>query len=348
MNTKQKVLVFKDVRQAEVESFPLPVIPDDKVLVKIEASAICTWEQRVYTGIKKVPMPFVGGHEMSGTIVEMGKAVDTREWGVGMQVVIGAMLPCGNCYLCKSGNAQNCSNFNHAGQIQGLPYVGMGGFSSHMVVHPDNLFKFRNISFEEAAISEPLSCVVHSVETGNIGLGDTVVVIGCGIMGLLHVILAHYKGAEVIAFDLNPQRLLLAKKLGASHIVNAGSESLADRVSEITGGLMAQVVFDTTPVAELVKVSMQCVCNTGRVVLYSSFYPDVPVAISPDWLHKSGVALMGSANSNAEDFVTATRLLSSGVVNVKDLISEVYDLEDAVEALESASKGDKFRVIIRF
>lgn len=293
-------------------------------------------------------MPFVGGHEMSGTIVETGKFVDTRVWSAGTQVVVGAMLSCGSCYLCKSGNSQNCSSFNHAGRIEGLPYVGMGGFSSHMIVHPDHLFKFKNVSFEEAAIAEPLSCVVHSIQTGNIRLGDTVVVLGCGIMGLLHVILAHYKGAEVIACDLNPRRLTLAKKLGASHIINAESESLTQRVAEITDGLMAQVVFNTTPVAGLVKDSMTCTGNTGRVVMYSSFYPDEPVSISPDWLHKSGVSLMGTANSNGKDFVTATRLLSSGIVNVKDLISEVYDLKDACAALESASKGDKFRVIIRF
>ena len=295
--------MFTGEKQIEIQEYPIPEVSDDMVLVKTDACAICTWEQRVYTGEKKVDFPFIGGHEMVGKIVKMGKNVDQRQWSVGDFVAVGVTLPCKNCYQCKSGNEQNCEHFDHSKQLEGLPEKGMGGLSSHLLVHPSNLFHLHDITPEEATITEPLSCVLHSVETADIQFGDTVVVIGCGIMGLLHTILATKRGASVIVSDTNEERTKLGLELGA---------------------------------------------NNGRLVLYSSFYPDTPISISPDWLHKSGAKLMGTANSNTVDFTKATRLLSEGVVDVKPFVSEVYDLSDYQKAFESAIKGDKFRVVLKF
>lgn len=348
MGEMARTLVFTGEKQIEIQEYPIPEVSDDMVLVKTDACAICTWEQRVYTGVKKVDFPFIGGHEMVGKIVKMGKNVDQRQWNVGDFVAVGVTLPCKNCYQCKSGNEQNCENFDHSKQLEGLPEKGMGGLSSHLLVHPSNLFHLHDITPEEATITEPLSCVLHSVETADIQFGDTVVVIGCGIMGLLHTILATKRGASVIVSDTNEERTKLGLELGAKYAVNPAEEDLSERVKEITGGIMAQVVFDTTPISKVAEDAVKAVANNGRLVLYSSFYPDTPISISPDWLHKSGAKLMGTANSNTVDFTKATRLLSEGVVDVKPFVSEVYDLSDYQKAFESAIKGDKFRVVIKF
>lgn len=343
-----KTLVFTGVKEIEIREYEIPEVPADKVLVKVDACAICTWEQRVYTGVKKVDFPFIGGHEMVGKIVAMGDHVDRRQWKLGDTVVAGTMLACKNCYQCKSGNEQNCEHFDHSKHLEGLPVKGMGGLSSHLLIDPQTMFHIENISPEEATITEPLSCVVHSIETGDIQLGDTVVVIGCGIMGLLHVMLAVRKGACVIVSDTNEERTALAKEFGASYAINPAKEDLEKRVIEITGGTKAQVVFDTTPISKVAEDAVKVIANNGRLVLYSSFYPDTPITISPDWLHKSGARLMGTANSNVVDFTKAARLLSQKIIDVKPLISEVYELEDYIKAFESASKGDKFRVVIKF
>ena len=116
----------------------------------------------------------------------------------------------------------------------------------------------------------------------------------------------------------------------------------------MTGGIKAQVVFDTTPISAVAQEAVKSVANNGRLVLYSSFYPDTPISISPDWLHKSAAKLLGTANSNTVDFTKATRLLSQKIVDVKPFVSEVYELEDYQKAFESAIKGDKFRVVIKF
>lgn len=343
-----KTLVFTGEKQIELQEYPIPEVSDDKVLVKVDACAICTWEQRVYTGVKKVDFPFIGGHEMVGKIIEMGKDVDRRQWKIGDSVAVGVTLACKNCYQCKSGNEQNCEHFDHSKQIEGLPEKGMGGLSSHLLVHPDNMFHINNVTPEEATITEPLSCVLHSVETAEIEFGDTVVVIGCGIMGLLHTILATKKGACVIVSDTNEERTALALELGASYAVNPVKENLEERVNEITGGIKAQVVFDTTPISAVAEEAVKVIANNGKLVLYSSFYPDTPISISPDWLHKSAAKLLGTANSNTVDFTKATRLLSQGIVDVKPFVSEVYELEDYQKAFESAIQGDKFRVVIKF
>jgi L-iditol 2-dehydrogenase len=339
--------VFTAPGKVDIQEYPIPQVKEEEVLVKIDASAICTWEQRVFTGLKKVEFPFIGGHEMAGHIIDMGVKVNRRLWKIGDKVTIGVMLACGDCYFCKTANMQNCEYFNHSKHLDGLPYRGMGGFSEYLKVPTANLFKYDKVSAAEAAITEPLSCVLHSVETADSQFGDTVVVIGCGIMGLLHVSLSVKKGAVVIVSDINEERLALAVSLGAHYRINPLKEDLQKRVREITGGIGAQVVYDTTPVAEVVEEALKCVGQIGKVVLYSSFYPDIPVSFSPDWLHKGAIKIMGTANSNSRDFERATKLISENVVDVKPFISEIYDFKDIEKAFQSAVQGDKFRVVVK-
>lgn len=208
-----KTAVFYGIKDLRIEECDLPEVSENKILIKIEACAICTWEQRVYTGIKKVDYPFIGGHEIAAEIVALGSSIDKTKWQVGNKVVFGTNLACGDCDFCKSGEEQNCLDFNHSKHLEGLPHKGMGGLSEYMLVEPKHLFHYFGVTPEEAALTEPLSCVVHSCETADIQYGDLVVVIGCGIMGLLHVALAVKSGARVIACDLNSERLALAKKL---------------------------------------------------------------------------------------------------------------------------------------
>lgn len=347
MTGTMKTAVFTGPKQVELRECPIPAVGEEDVLVKIEACAICTWEQRVYNGIKKVEFPFIGGHEMVGRIAELGAGVDRRQWAVGDRVTVGVMLACGNCYYCKTGNTQSCEYFDHSRHLKGLPEKGMGGFSEYLLVPPRNLFKYGKITPEEATITEPVSCVLHSVETADVQFGDLVVVIGCGIMGLLHVLLSTRRGAFVAVSDVNEERLALAKKLGAAYTINPSKEDLSERIGEISGGIGAQVVFDTTPIAAVAEDAIKCAGQMGKVVLYSSFYPDKPVQFSPDWLHKGAVRILGTANSNERDFVRTTRMLSEGVVSVKPFVSEVYEFKDIKAALDSAIKGDKFRVVLK-
>ncbi|MFQ7237448.1 MAG: zinc-dependent alcohol dehydrogenase, partial [Enterococcus hulanensis] len=231
---------------------------------------------------------------------------------------------------------------------EGLPHKGMGGLSEYMLVESKHLFHYFGVTPEEAALTEPLSCVVHSCETADIQYGDLVVIIGCGIMGLLHVALAVKSGARVIACDLNSERLELAKKIGAHYIVDSSKEELSIKVKEISHNLGANVVFDTTPIHSVAEESIELVSNTGKVILYSSLYPDEPVSFSPDKLHKGGYSIAGTANSNSRDFVRASKMISERVIDMRPFISEIVPFADVVAGFESAIKGDKYRVVVRF
>lgn len=343
-----KTAVFHGIKELVIEECEQPQVSANKILIKIEACAICTWEQRVYTGVKEVVYPFIGGHEIAAKIVALGSDVDQKNWSVGDTVVFGTNLACGNCDFCKSGQEQNCLDFNHSKQLEGLPHKGMGGLSEYMLVDPKHLFRYWTVSPEEAALTEPLSCVIHSCESANIQYGDAVVVIGCGIMGLLHVALAVKSGAAVLACDVKAERLQLAKELGAHATVNSNEQDLSVEVQRFSRGLGANVVFDTTPIPAVVEDAIALVSNTGKVVLYSSFYPDTPVPLSPDRLHKGAYQIMGTANSNSRDFVRASKMISRRIIDVRPFISEVRPFEQVVSAFESAIQGDKYRVVVKF
>lgn len=343
-----KTIVFKGVGQLEVEDFAVPECGPDQILVRVEACAICTWEQRAYKGINKVEYPFIGGHEFCGHIEVMGANIDSRTWRVGDRVVCGAQFACDNCTQCKSGEENACQYFDHSKQLPGLPYHGMGGLSSHYLVDPANCFKVGGIPVEEAALAEPLSCVLHAIEAADIHFGDTVLVIGCGIMGQLNAILATKRGGMVIVSDTNEERGRMAVDLGAKIAINPGKEDLLERVAQITGGEMCDIVIDTTPIVSIIQDAIDCLASAGKIVFYSSFHPDVPIPFSPNLVHKRNLQFIGTANSNQRDFVRATRLISEGVVSMKPFVSEIYSVDQAQEAFDSACMGDKFRVVITF
>ncbi len=348
MNQTMKAAVFTGVGKIELQECPRPDVQANKILVKTDATALCTWEQRVYTGVNKVEFPFIGGHEIAAHIIELGEGVNRNEWHIGDKVVVGAYLACQQCFHCKTGNAQSCTHFNHSVKLEGLPYKGMGGLSEYLLVSPDWLFHYGNVSPEEAAIIEPISCVVHSVETADIQLGDTVLVMGCGIMGLLHTAITSRRGARVIVSDVSEDRLQIARQVGAQYTVNPAKEDLAERVSEITGGLKAQAVFDTTPIPAVVADTFRCVSNAGKIILYSSIHPAEPVPFDPNWVHSKSIQILGTANSNPRDFVRAAQLVSNGVIDVKPFVSEVFPLDRVEDAFRSAVQGNKFRVVVKF
>lgn len=348
MTEKLKTVVFREANRLAVEEYDLPEVGPNQVLVRVEACAICTWEQRAYTGVNKVEYPFIGGHEIAGHIQAMGENVDSRAWHVGDKVLVGTMLACGACEQCLSGHAESCEHFDHSKQQPGLPFHGMGGLSSHLLVDPSNLFHYSNVPALEASIVEPVSCVLHAVETADIHFGDIVLVIGCGIMGQLNALLAAKRGAMVIVSDTNEERTALAVELGAKFAINPAKQDLIEALKECTGGALADVVIDTTPIPAVASQAITCLANRGKVVFYSSFHPDEPIPFSPNQVHKYNLQFIGTANSNKSDFVRASRIVSEGVISTKPFVSEVYPVDEAQAAFDSALKGDKFRVVLTF
>ena len=194
---------------------------------------------------------------------------------------------------------------------------------SQLTVSAKAVYKLADdVDLDHAALAEPLACCVHSIRNAKIQLGDDVVVIGAGIMGALHIRLAKMSGARVIVSELDPVRMDVARKMGADIVINANEADPIAQVKELTEGRGADAVFCTVATSAVAKQAVDMAGKLGRVVMYTSFFPDLPIEISPTKLHSGEQILTGSVNPNPVDFLTAARLLSRKLIDVSSLISD--------------------------
>ena len=316
---------------------------DRQVLIKIDSCAICTLEQRFYTGVMN-RYPFAGGHEAAGIVEKVGSKVKgVKE---GDKVAVRLLNSCGECYYCRNGHENLCVK-SFIAETQECA-MGPGGLSEYMMANAEDVYKMADdINLSHAALSEPVACCVHSVRNGQIELGDDVVVIGIGIMGALHIQLAKLRGARVIACELDEKRLEVAKKMGADILINSGEVDPVEEVKRLTDGRGADAVFCTVPVAALAKQAVDMTGKIGRTVFYTSFHPDKPIEISPNKIHSSEQIITGTVNPQKKDFLIATKLLSAKLLDVSELISDVVPFAEIDRAFEEAIKPDTYRIIVK-
>lgn len=338
-----KVAVLKDEKKIGFCQAEKREPGDKQVLVKVDSCAICTLEQRVYNGVMK-RYPFAGGHEAAGIVEAAGKKVA----GVkpGDKVAIRLLNSCGECYYCRNGHENLCVK-SFIAETQECA-MGPGGLAEYMMVNAEDVYKMADdIDLSHAALSEPVACCVHSVRNGKIELGDDVVVIGVGIMGALHIQLAKLSGARVIACELDEKRLEVAKKMGADIMINSGENDPVEKIKELTDERGADVVFCTVPVAALAKQAVDMTGKIGRTVFYTSFHPDKPIEISPNKIHSSEQIITGTVNPQKKDFLIATKLLSSRLLDVSELISDRVPLAEIDRAFEEAIRPETYRIVVQ-
>lgn len=313
-----------------------------QVLVKVHSCAICTLEQRMFTGVIK-RYPFAGGHEAAGTVVAIGDKVKGLK--IGDKVSTRMLSSCGECYYCRNGHENKCVTAFIANIHEGIG--GPGGFAEYMMLDAKALYKMADdLDLKFAALTEPLACCVHSINNADIQFGDDVVVVGNGIMGAFHIQLAKLRGARVIACEVDEDRLELAKKLGADIAINSKETNAVDKVMEITEGRGANVVFCTAALTVLASESINMTGNHGRVVMYSSFPKGDPIELDVNRVHSSEMNITGAVNSNTKDFLAAARLLSNKVINASLLISEVIPFENIHHAFERAIDPKTYRILV--
>lgn len=248
MSIQIKTAAVTGPKTCEILELTTPDLGRGEVLVKVHAVALCTLEQRIFRGEVKMPLPCTGGHEVAGEIAALGPGVNTKLWAKGQRVAVRLLYNCGECYYCRTGRTNMCERAQKKPVREGL-LPGPGGLCDYIVADAASLFKIPDtLSYEEACLTEPLACCVHSVGRANIQLGEDVVIIGGGIMGQYHVMLAKRKGARVILSEVDPTRRALAEKLGADITLNPMEQDPVEFVKGITDGRGADVVFNTTVV----------------------------------------------------------------------------------------------------
>jgi L-iditol 2-dehydrogenase len=326
----------KDVR---LEEIPKPKIDHGELLVKVMASGICGSDVMEWYRIKKAPL--VLGHEIAGEIVEVGEDVD--RYKKGQRVFVTHHVPCESCVYCANENETDCHTLN---TTKFYP----GGFSEYLRVPKINVEKGTlvlpdEIFYDEGTFVEPLGCVVRGQRKARIGRGQTVLVLGSGLAGLLHIQLAKAHGADkVIATDLNPFRMKMAKKLGADYVFDA-RENIPEKVKEVNEGRLADRVIICAAAVPVLDQAINSVDRGGTILLFAMFDPNsnLNTPVKNLW----GITITSSYAAVKCDLEEAIQLLKEKKINVKDMITHRLGLAETGLGFQLvANAKDSMKVII--
>jgi len=328
----------KDIR---IEDLPKPRISTDEILVKVIASGICGSDVMEWYRVKKAPR--ILGHEISGEIEEVGKNVN--QYKIGDRVFVSHHVPCNECRYCRAGFHTVCdtlksTNFDPGGfaQFIRVPEINVR-FGTFIL--PDE------VSFDEGTFVEPLGCVIRGQRFADVKKGHTVLVIGSGISGLLHVQLAKAKGAaKVIATDIDEYRLDAAKRFGADVVINA-KDNVPAIVKEANDGRLADVVIVCTAALEAFDQAFKSVDRAGILLLFAPTAPETRVPLPLFDIYFKGVKIVFSYAAVTQDIEEAINLLKNKEINVNDMITHRFGLSNIQKGFDLVAKADKsIKVII--
>jgi len=339
-----KRAVFVRPGQIRFDERPIPEPGPRQALVKVKACALCTWEQRSYTGEEPL-YPLSSGHEVSGELVKLGSKIFT-EAKIGDRVVASMLTRCGTCESCRRGMDNLCDNSQKAFRDSGV--AGPAGLAEYVLLDDYQLYPASNeVPFEELCLAEPLACVIRSVRMAAVGRADRVVVVGAGIMGMLHLMLLKQAGATVFVSEPNGQRADFARALGADGIINPSDGSFSKKVRAWTAGRGADLIVCAVSVGAVVEQAVEAVAKGGRVQVYASIHPrGSRISIDPNLFHSKEIVLTGTISQDRRDMFQAVRMICSGSIDLKPLISRCFPLLRLEEALQAALQPDTYRVIV--
>jgi L-iditol 2-dehydrogenase len=333
-----KVAVYYSNDDVRIEERPVPSISDGELLVKMIASGICGTDVMQWYRQKKAPR--VLGHEMAGEIVEVGKGVE--RFRKGDRVFVSHHVPCYQCHYCTAGNYTACEAL-HTGNYD------PGGFSEYIRV-PERNVRFGTfllpdlMTYEEAAMIEPLACAVLGQKQLELRKGHTVLILGSGISGLLHVQLSKLKGATVIATDINSYRLDKASEFGADYTVNAAGYSV-EELKRLNKGRLADRVIVCAGAKQAVDHAAASVDRRGRILFFAVPEGDIPVPSVRFW--RDEITITFSYGASPGDLREAMELIEKGKVDVKRMITHSLPFSGIQKGFGLvASAGESLKVVI--
>jgi len=338
-----KALVFHGPERIAVEEVAEPRPGPGEVLVRVAGAAICHSDIRVYYGQKHARGGVIPGHEIAGTVEALGPGVD--RWRAGDRVVVCPIVACGRCVFCASGRRHRCP------ERRTLGYDENGGLAEY-VLAPAQLVAVGHLlpvpealPLERACLTEPLACVLNSLETCGVRTGSLLAIIGAGPMGLFHLVLARRLGAGAIfVSEPDEERAAIARRLGASEVVGVGDD-LVRVVREATGGLGADAVVVAAGLADVLGLSLETVRRQGVVNLFAGFPPDTTVALDPNVIHYGEIRLTGSQNASTDQYRRALELLP-GLPEIESLVTHRVPLSEATAAYEARLRNEGLKSMV--
>jgi L-iditol 2-dehydrogenase len=340
-----RAIIQTDPETVALQNIDDPEADDDEVLVRVHTAGICGSDAHAYKydgGYEWIPIPRIMGHEFSGTVVEVGNAVDT--YRPGDKVVEEPIHNCGECYQCKNGQPNVCQNFSITGMHRD------GAYADYTVVKPEHLHKVpETVPLEHAAITEPISIATRAVLTrSGVTSGDYVLVEGPGPIGALCAIVADSVGASVLVSGLEKDqrtRLPLIENMGIS-TVNIHADDMADVRKRFTNARSFDVVFDTTGHHTGIEMAVEHVRKGGEVV--SVGLPGDPSEVFMTPVVRGEINLNSSYGSRWRNFEQALRLMANGTIDPSSVLDFSYSISEPSEAFSSFLDSETLKPVFSF
>jgi len=339
-----KAAVLRGVHDLRLEELPDPRPADDEVLIRVKAAGVCGTDVHMWEGTNtEGTFPFIPGHEWAGEVVEVGGDVKTSS--VGDRVVAEVPIKCRVCPNCKDGLDPNmCPDF----ELYGFSWEYPGGMAEYTVSKEERLFKIPdNVSYEEAALVEPLSVAYHGVwgSGGGAAPHDRVVVFGAGPIGLFALLTCKASGAPVIVVEPQPVRAQMARDLGADVVIDPMAGHAVAQVLDHTGGRGATLVLECSGSNGALETTIDVVAKGGRIVLIGqSAGRKIPIEIGKTIFQ--GARIVGSSGS-PYFFPKTLTFMSRRLVDLSPVITHQFPLTDVLEAFELGKKAtDSAKILL--
>ena len=337
-----KAVQITEAGKVQVADIVKPTLGVGEILLRIKYVGFCGSDLNTSLGRNPmVKMPVIPGHEVGAVIEEIGEGVPAG-FEKGMNVTVNPYTNCGKCASCRNGRVNACEHNETLGVQRN------GSMQEFLVLPWTKVIPATGLSDKECALIEPMSVGFHAVSRAQVTDIDTVAVIGCGMIGLGAIVRASLRGARVIAMDIDDEKLELAKRLGASMVINSKTENVVERVRELTDGYMADVVIEAVGSPVTYVTAIDIVAFTGRVACIG--YAKSEVAFQTKYFVQKELDIRGSRNAMPEDFRAVIHYLQNGNCPMNELISAVVKPEEAGEALQkwSENPGKVFRMLVEF
>jgi len=341
MNSMQALMYYNnsDVR---IEELAMPKIGEGELLVKVLASGICGSDVMEWYRIKKAPL--VLGHEIAGQVVEAGQGV--KKYKAGDRVFVSHHIPCNTCHYCLNGYHTACETLHSTN-------YDPGGFAQYIRIPKLNVDRGvfllpEEVSYEDAVFIEPLACVVRAQRLVDLKPGQSVLILGSGISGLLHLLLARAQGAgRIITTDINEYRLNMAKSLGADSVIPA-QENIPEKLRQMNNGKLADLVIICAGALSAFYQALDSVDRGGTVLFFAPTAPDVKISIPVNDFWRNEIKLMPSYGNSPLDAVVAIELIRSGRVAVDKMITHRLNLEQGSLGFKlMAEAKESMKIIIK-
>lgn len=344
-----KAVFLTSSRTLELRDVPEPNVPDDGIVIEVKACGICgsdlrRWKEGPPPGSKEV----IPGHEAAGIVIEAGP--NCSGFKAGDMIAIAPDIHCGDCYYCRKELYNLCDNLQFLGVTPGFP----GGFAEQMALTGEILTNGivnkmpERLSFEHAAVSELCCSVLATHEKAGTCENDTVIIIGAGPAGCLHVSVTRQRVARVCVLEISQTRRRMVEKFSPDLVLDASSGDIVRKTKEFTGGVGADIVICANPVAQTQTLGVEMVRKGGKVVLFGGLPKANPMTtLDSNLIHYGEIQVVGAFSYHPRFHKLALSLLADGKLPADSLITHTFELEKINEAYDTAASGEALKVIIK-